>query len=70
MDVSFRLYDEILVSQNDFVIRVNDYEKLIKDDELEYQEPQKNFTIGKPFHFYKKFAIDTACLTRKKNPQS
>ena len=70
LDVSFRLYDEILVSQNDFVIRVNDYEKLIKGDELEYQEPKNNFTIGKPSHFYKKFAIDTACLTRKKNPQS
>lgn len=68
--VSFRLYDEILVSQNDFVIRVNDYEKLIKGDELEYQESKNNFTIGKPSHFYKKFAIDTAFLTRKKNPQS
>lgn len=70
LDVSFCLHDEILVTQNDFAIRVNDYEKLIKGDELKYQEPKNNFTIGKPSHFYKKFAIDTACLTRKENPQS
>lgn len=70
LDVSFRLYDEILVTKNDLVIRVNDYEKLIKGDELKYQEPKNNFIIGKPSHFYKKFAIDTACLTRKENPQS
>ncbi|OCG16407.1 hypothetical protein [Gilliamella sp. WF3-4] len=72
---SFLLLDEILVSSDEFYIHNHDFNNLKNNKFVQGKNDinnikEKSLNIGKPPHFYKKFAIDTAYLTRKRNPQS
>ena len=75
LKASFLLFDEILVSSDEFYIHYHDFNNLINNKFVQGKNDinnikEKSLNIGKPPHFYKNFAIDTAYLTRNKNPQS